>query len=146
MTERCIFCAIAAGAAPARIVHDDERTLAFMDLFPLTRGHTLVIPKAHCDSLIDADPDDAAAVMRTAQRVAQAAMRAYSPDGLNLLQTNGAAAMQTVFHLHVHVLPRYVDDGFRVEFSRHRGTEDELEQSASLLRGALATPGSPEVV
>lgn len=133
----CIFCAIAAGEAPARVVHEDERTLAFMDLFPLTRGHSLVIPKAHCDSLIDADPDDAAAIMRTAQLVAQAAMRAYAPDGLNLLQTNGAAAMQTVFHLHVHVLPRYVGDGFTVQFDRHKGTDPELDETAGLLRGAL---------
>lgn len=133
----CIFCAIAAGEAPARVVHDDERTLAFMDLFPLTRGHALVIPKAHCDSLLDADPEDAAAVMRTSQVVAQAAMRAYEPDGLNLLQTNGAAAMQTVFHLHVHVLPRYVGDGFHVEFTRARGTDADLDASADLLRAAL---------
>ena len=139
MTTSCIFCAIAAGDAPARIVHDDERTLAFMDLFPLTRGHALVIPKAHCDSLLDADPEDAAAVMRTAQVVARAAMRAYEPDGLNLLQTNGAAAMQTVFHLHVHVLPRYVGDGFHVEFQRHKGTDEELDESASRLRAALGT-------
>ena len=137
MSGSCIFCAIASGDAPARIVHDDERTLAFMDLFPLTRGHALVIPKAHCDSLLDADPEDAAAVMRTAQLVAQAAMRAYEPDGLNLLQTNGAAAMQTVFHLHVHVLPRYVGDGFHVEFQRHKGTDDELDETAARLRSAL---------
>ena len=133
----CIFCAIVDRSAPARIVHEDDRTLAFMDLFPLTRGHALVIPKAHCDSLLDADPDDAAAVMRTAQQVAQAAMRAYAPDGLNLLQTNGAAAMQTVFHLHVHVLPRYVGDGFHVEFTRKKGTDAELDESADLLRRAL---------
>jgi histidine triad (HIT) family protein len=139
MTSSCIFCAIASGDAPARIVHDDERTLAFMDLFPLTRGHALVIPKAHCDSLLDADPEDAAAVMRTAQAVARAAMQAYEPDGLNLLQTNGAAAMQTVFHLHVHVLPRYVGDGFHVEFQRHKGTDEELDDTASRLRAALAS-------
>ena len=139
MSSSCIFCAIAAGDAPARVVHDDERTLAFMDLFPLTRGHALVIPKAHCDSLLDADPEDAAAVMRTAQLVARAAMQAYEPDGLNLLQTNGAAAMQTVFHLHVHVLPRYVGDGFHVEFQRHRGTDEELDETSSRLRDALAS-------
>jgi histidine triad (HIT) family protein len=133
----CIFCAIAAGDAPARVVHEDDRTLAFMDLFPLTRGHSLVIPKAHCDSLLDADPEDAAAVMRTAQRVAQASMRAYAPDGLNLLQTNGAAAMQTVFHLHVHVLPRYVGDGFTVAFTREKGTDAELDGAADLLRAQL---------
>jgi histidine triad (HIT) family protein len=134
----CIFCAIADRSAPARVVHEDDRTLAFMDLFPLTRGHALVIPKVHTDSLLDADPDDAAAVMRTAQVVAQAAMTAYSPDGLNLLQTNGAAAMQTVFHLHVHVLPRYVGDGFHVEFDRHKGTDAELDETADALRRALS--------
>jgi histidine triad (HIT) family protein len=133
----CIFCQIASGAAPARIVHEDERTLAFMDLFPLTRGHALVIPKVHSDSLLDADPDDAAAVMRTAQRVAQAAKQAFAPDGLNLLQTNGAVAMQTVFHLHVHVLPRYVDDGFKVSFDRRMGTDEELDDAAATLRAAL---------
>lgn len=133
----CIFCAIASRQAPARIVHEDERTLAFMDLFPLTRGHALVIPKVHCDSLLDADPEDAAAVMRTAQRVAQAAMRAFEPDGLNLLQTNGAAAMQTVFHLHVHVLPRYVGDGFHLEFTRARGSEDALDEAAAQLKAKL---------
>lgn len=141
MSDTCIFCAIASGAAPARIVFEDERTIAFMDLFPLTRGHSLVIPRAHCDSLLDCDPDDAAAVMRTAQRVAQAAMAAYSPDGLNLLQTNGAAALQTVFHLHIHVLPRYVGDGFHVEFERHKGTDAELDETAGLLRGSVRPRG-----
>jgi histidine triad (HIT) family protein len=133
----CIFCAIVSGAAPARIVHDDDRTLAFMDLFPLTRGHALVIPKVHSENLFDAEPDDALAVMRTAQVVARAAMRAYEPDGLNLLQTNGVAAMQTVFHLHVHVLPRYRDDGFKVSFDRRQGTGAELDDSATALRTAL---------
>jgi histidine triad (HIT) family protein len=133
----CIFCAIVDRSAPARIVHEDDRTLAFMDLFPLTRGHALVVPKVHCDSLLDCDPADAAAVMVTAQRVAQAAMRAYAPDGLNLLQTNGAVALQTVFHLHVHVLPRYVGDGFHVEFTREKGKDDELDAAAELLRSQL---------
>lgn len=135
--QDCIFCAIARGDAPARIVHDDERTLAFMDLFPLTRGHALVIPKVHSDNIFDADPDDAAAVMRTAQKVAQASQAAFAPDGLNLLQTNGAAAMQTVFHLHVHVLPRYVGDGFKVDFQRKPGSDVELDEAAAALRLAL---------
>ena len=137
MTDACIFCAIVRREAPARIVHEDERTLAFMDLFPLTRGHALVIPKVHYDNLLEATPDDVAAVARTAQRVAQAAMQAYSPDGLNLLQTNGAVAMQTVFHLHVHVLPRYVGDSFKVAFDRRMGTDEELDHAATTLRGAL---------
>jgi histidine triad (HIT) family protein len=137
MTDPCIFCAIARGDAPSRVVHEDARTLAFMDLFPLTRGHALVVPKVHSEGILDADPADAAAVMLTSQRVAQAAMRAFAPDGLNLLQTNGAAAMQTVFHLHVHVLPRYVGDSFKVTFDRRMGTDEELDDSAASLRGAL---------
>ena len=137
MTDACIFCAIARREAPARIVHEDERTLAFMDLFPLTRGHALVIPKVHSDNLLVADTEDVLAVARTAQAVARAAMAAYSPDGLNLLQTNGAAAMQTVFHLHVHVLPRYVGDSFKVSFDRRMGTDEELDDAAAALRSAL---------
>lgn len=137
MSDGCIFCAIVRGDAPARVVHEDERTLAFMDLFPLTRGHSLVIPKVHCENLMTATEDDAVAVMRTAQRVARAAMTAFEPDGLNLLQTNGAAAMQTVFHLHVHVLPRYVGDAFKVSFSRVMGTDEALDDAAATLRGAL---------
>ena len=137
MADACIFCAIVRREAPARIVHEDERTLAFMDLFPLTRGHALVVPKVHSENLLDASPDDVVAVARTAQVVAQAAMRAFGADGLNLLQTNGAVAMQTVFHLHVHVLPRYADDSFKVSFDRRMGTDEELEDAAAALRGAL---------
>jgi histidine triad (HIT) family protein len=133
----CIFCKIVERTSPARIVHEDERTLAFMDLFPLTRGHALVVPKVHATNLFEIAPDDAAAVMLTTQRVAKAAMAAFGAAGLNLFQTNGAVAMQTVFHLHVHVLPRYVGDGFKVVFTREMGSEEELEDAAALLRAAL---------
>lgn len=132
--DRCIFCAIAARRAPAHVVHEDDRTLAFMDLFPLTRGHALVIPKRHCDSVLDAPPDDWSAVARTAQRLAVLAVERLGAEGVNLLQTNGAIAMQTVFHLHVHVLPRYPNDGFRVEFDRRRGDDAELAAVAETLR------------
>ena len=114
----CIFCAIVDGSAPSRRLYEDDRTLAFLDIVPLTRGHALVVPKRHAENLFDIDEDDLAAVARTAKRVGGAAMRAFGADGLNLLQTNGAVAMQTVFHLHVHVLPRYVGDGFKVELQR----------------------------
>ena len=137
----CIFCSIAAGDAPSRRVYEDERTIAFLDIFPLTRGHTLVIPKRHSDSILDADPEDVAAAARAAQRVAQA-LKAPPPDGLgaegiNVLQTNGAIALQTVFHLHFHVLPRYRGDGFRVEFTRGPGDEADLESVATVLRARL---------
>lgn len=139
----CIFCAIVAGEAPAAVVHDDERTLAFMDIAPLTPGHALVVPKRHADDILVADPDDVAAVARTAQRVARAAKDAFAADGINLLQTNGRVAMQTVFHLHVHVLPRYVGDGFKVELHRTPVDPTELQQQAAQLAAALGRP-SPE--
>src|SRR5437868_4705731 len=115
--SECVFCAIVAGTAAARRVHEDERTVAFLDIFPLTRGHALVVPKRHCDSLLDAPADDLAAVGLTAQRLARAAVApdGLGADGVNLLQANGAIAFQTVFHFHVHVLPRYRGDGFRIE-------------------------------
>lgn len=141
MTAPCIFCAIVSGQAPARIVAEDERVVAFMDIFPLTRGHALVVPKRHCESLLDAPADDVAAVALMAQRVARVAV-APEPDGLaadgvNLLQANGAIAYQTVFHLHVHVLPRYRGDGFKIELNRKPGDEADLEATAQDYRRGL---------
>jgi histidine triad (HIT) family protein len=127
----CIFCEIVAGRAPARVVDEDERTLAFLDIFPLTAGHTLVIPKQHAADLLDAPPDDVAAVARMAQRVATRVRDELGAPGINLLQATGAIALQTVFHLHVHVLPRYPDDGFRVSFDRRPGDPAELDALAA---------------
>jgi histidine triad (HIT) family protein len=129
----CIFCSIVAGGSPAHVIAEDERTLAFLDIFPLTLGHTLVIPKQHADDLLDATPDDVAAVARMAQRVAQRVRSELSAPGVNLLQATGAIALQTVFHLHVHVLPRYPDDGFHVSFDRRPGDPDALAALASRL-------------
>ena len=132
-----VFARILRGEIPCSKVYEDEHVLAFKDIRPQAKVHALVIPKVHYDNLLEATADDVAAVARTAQRVAQAAMQAYAPDGLNLLQTNGAVAMQTVFHLHVHVLPRYVDDGFKVSFDRTMGTDEALDDAAAALRAAL---------
>lgn len=133
----CIFCAIVERTAPARILYEDERTLAFVDIVPLTRGHALVVPKVHTENLFEISSDDLASVTATTQRIALAARAAFEPDGLNLFQTNGAVAMQTVFHLHVHVLPRYVGDGFGLVLERRPGTDEELEDTASRYRAAL---------
>ena len=133
----CVFCAIVAGEAPSRVVHEDERTLAFLDIVPLTRGHALVVPKRHATNLFEIDDVDLAAVTATAKRVGAAAMEAFGADGLNLLQTNGAVAMQTVFHLHVHVLPRYVGDGFKVELVREPAEASVLDDVAGAYAGVL---------
>ena len=135
----CIFCAIVAREAPARVVHEDDRTLAFLDIVPLTRGHALVVPKRHATNLFEIDDEDLAAVARTAKRVGAAAMEAFGADGLNLLQTNGAVAMQTVFHLHVHVLPRYIGDGFKVELVRAPADESVLDDVAAAYGGVLGS-------
>jgi histidine triad (HIT) family protein len=141
VSNPCIFCAIVAGQAPARTVAEDDRALAFMDIFPLTPGHALVVPKRHCESLLDAPADDLAAVALMAQRLARVAV-APAPDGLgadgvNLLQANGSVAYQTVFHFHVHVLPRYRGDGFRIELDRRPGDGGELDAIAADYRRAL---------
>ena len=99
--------------AVAQIVDSDERTLSFMDINPATDGHALVIPKRHAENIHDIDPDDIAAVIRAAQRLADRMRTALEPAGINLIQANGRAAFQTVFHFHVHVVPRYIDDAIK---------------------------------
>jgi histidine triad (HIT) family protein len=106
----CVFCAIVAGDAPAHVIDDDDLTLTFLDIAPLTPGHSLVIPKVHTDDFWSVDADTAVAVMRTARRVADRLRVVLEPDGLNLLQATRAAGFQTVFHLHLHVIPRWTDD------------------------------------
>lgn len=106
MSPDCIFCKIVRGEAPAHRVYEDGDTLVFMDIFPVTDGHTLVVTKAHWGDVFAASADGLAAVARTAHRVAQAIRRVLHPDGLMVFQLNGAAAGQTVFHYHMHLMPR----------------------------------------
>lgn len=109
--QECVFCAIADGTEPAVVVHEDETTLAFMDAAPATEGHVLVVPRRHASDLLDVDLDEAAAVMQTTVRVARRIDEAFRPDGLTLFQANRPAGWQDVFHLHVHVVPRWEGDG-----------------------------------
>jgi histidine triad (HIT) family protein len=133
----CIFCAIAAGAAPARIVHAGPRTVAFLDLNPATRGHALVVPRAHATDLLDVAREDLEEVASVAQRVARAAVEHLGAAGVNLLQSTGAAAFQTVFHLHVHVVPRYEDDGILLPWVPTPGDPAEMDDAAATLRAGL---------
>ena len=107
----CIFCRIIAGAIPARKLAENEAALAFLDINPISKGHALVIPKRHCADLFDADPAELAGVMALAQQVARQTKAALGCDGLNMVQNNGAAAGQEVFHYHVHLVPRWAGDG-----------------------------------
>lgn len=136
MTD-CPFCAIVAGEAPARRVYEDDATLAFLDVAPVTHGHTLVIPKPHHESLTDMDAGTTADVFGTAREVAAAIEAAVAPDGLNLVQANGAAAGQEVFHAHVHLLPRYEDDAVEVGWPAGGLGEETGEELSAAIRGEL---------
>jgi histidine triad (HIT) family protein len=131
----CIFCKIAAGELPARIVDEDERTIAFMDIAPATRGHALVVPRAHATDLLSIEPEDLAAVALAAQRLAARARERLGADGVNLLNSCGRAAWQTVFHFHVHVIPRYEDDPLRLPWVPSEGDREEIEAAAQELAG-----------
>src|ERR1700712_2753635 len=109
--DSCPFCRIASGIEPAHIVAEDEHCLAVLDLSPAARGHTLVIPRAHVEDLWSADPDTAAAVGRTCAMVARQINARLRPDGLTRRQNTGEASGQRVFHLHVHLVPRWHGDG-----------------------------------
>ena len=131
----CLFCRIIAGALPATIVRSDERTLAFMDIAPASRGHCLVIPRAHAADLAEIAADDLAACALAAQDLARRALDGLGADGVNLINSCRPAAWQTVFHFHVHVIPRYVGDGLVQPWTPAPADMDELKAAAETLRG-----------
>lgn len=141
--DDCIFCRLIAGAIPATRIYEDELTLAFMDIGQVNPGHVLVASKRHAGDLLDATPDEAAAVMRTAQRVALAVRAAFAAPGISLYQMNGREGEQTVFHFHMHVLPRHVNDGVGLTWPRKEPPRETLEQYAERLRSVLASQPAP---
>src|SRR4029079_148834 len=131
----CLFCKIIAGDIPGTIVAEDDRTVAFMDINPATRGHALVVPRRHAADLGEISSEDFAAVADAARRLAIRARSALDADGINLINSWGPAAWQTVFHLHVHVIPRYEDDPLRLPGQPREPGEGELAEVAPQLRG-----------
>jgi histidine triad (HIT) family protein len=131
----CIFCKILAGELPATIVDEDERTVAFMDIAPATRGHALVIPRAHTPDLLSVDAEDLCAVAIASQRLATRAKERLVADGVNLVNSCGAVAWQTIFHFHVHVIPRYADDPLRLPWVPAPGDPHEIAAAAQELVG-----------
>jgi histidine triad (HIT) family protein len=130
----CIFCKIIAGEVPSQIVDQDERTIAFMDISPATRGHALVVPREHARDLLEIPEDDLEAVVLAAQRLARRMHERLRVDGVNLLNARGEAAWQTVFHFHMHVIPRYNDDPLRLPWKPAPGDQDEIAAAADALR------------
>lgn len=129
----CLFCKIVAGELPATRVYEDDRTVAFMDINPGTRGHLLVVPRAHARDLLAIEAGDLAAVARTGQRLAALQMEHLGADGVNLINSCGAAAWQTVFHFHLHVIPRYEGDPLRLPYTPGPGDEAEIAAAAKAL-------------
>jgi histidine triad (HIT) family protein len=134
MTDpNCIFCKIVARELPATIVDEDEATLSFMDINPATRGHVLVVPRSHASDLLSVEPEDLCATAEAAKRIAGRMRERLGADGVNLLNSCGAAAWQTVFHFHVHVIPRYEDDPLRLPWTPGPGDPDEIAAAAQEL-------------
>jgi histidine triad (HIT) family protein len=129
----CIFCKIVAGELPSLVVAEDDRTVAFLDVNPATPGHTVVIPKDHHVDLLTIEPDALAATLATAQRVAGLVSERLDAVGVNLLNNCGAQAWQTVFHFHVHVVPRYADDPLRLPWVPAPGDRDEITATHATL-------------
>jgi histidine triad (HIT) family protein len=135
--SECVFCKIVAGQIPSAKVHEDELTLAFMDIGEVSPGHVLVTVKPHVENIYGLNDALAAAVFRTAARVARALRNTYSPEGLTLYQANGVAAGQTVFHFHIHLVPRNARDGMRLTWPSRNPPREQLEENAAKLRAAL---------
>lgn len=138
MERDCIFCAIARGEAPAEVLYADGETVAFLDINPAAPGHTLVIPRRHYRNLFDLDPEAGAAVMRTVVRVARALREALRPDGMNMVQANERAGFQSVFHFHVHLVPRWFGDGIAPPWRQRRADAATLQEIGAKIRRALA--------
>ena len=133
----CIFCKIIAGQIPSYKLYEDAHTLAFLDINPANPGHSLVIPKNHAPNLIASDDGDLAHVMATVRRVATAVEKTVKPYGMNLLQANGPGAAQSVFHFHMHILPRAKDDNLLMNWGLKPGDKAELAALAERIRGNM---------
>ena len=137
----CVFCKIRDGEIPSYKIYEDERTMCFLDINPLNSGHCLVATKAHAATIFEADLEDLQAAIATAKQVALALRRAMKPDGLNLLQANGAAAFQSVPHFHLHLIPRWNRDGKGFDWKLVPGDRSHIVKIGEKLRAALAETG-----
>jgi histidine triad (HIT) family protein len=139
--EDDVFCKIVKGQAPASLVYSDEKVLAFMDIRPVNPGHVLIIPKVHATGLSDLNEETGGHMFKIAMRIAKAVKESgVKCEGVNLLLSDGEAAFQEVFHVHLHVIPRFKGDGFGIRFGRQYSMKPEtqdLERTASKIRKAI---------
>ncbi|MCL2618127.1 MAG: HIT family protein [Defluviitaleaceae bacterium] len=134
----CIFCRITAKEVPSNIIYEDDQVLVLLDQFPASRGHTLVIPKAHCENIFDIPEDTAAHLQRIVVRTAKVLRGMLGAPDINVLQNNGGAAGQTVFHYHVHLIPRCEGDDVNIGWKVNRQGDAELAAYAHSLRNAFS--------
>ena len=135
MSDDCIFCRIVAGELPSERIYEDEHTIGFMDINPWVRGHALVVPRRHSRNLWEIEDEDLHRTASAAKQVALAMRDRLDAEGVNLLNSTEQAAWQTVFHFHVHVIPRYRDDPMRLPGKPREPEPDELAELAAQLRG-----------
>ncbi|MDA1100229.1 MAG: HIT family protein [Proteobacteria bacterium] len=133
----CVFCKIIAGEIPSFKLYEDDRVYAMMDINPFDDGHCLVVTKSHVENLLTADPDDLAAVLPAAQKIARAVEAALVPEGINLVQANGPAAGQTVYHFHTHIFPRRLNDGAMLNWGHTPGDMARIEEVYNKIMAAL---------
>ncbi len=131
--DNCIFCKIANGEIPSNTVYEDKNFRVILDLGPATRGHALLIPKEHADNLYELPEELAAEVLPAAKKVAAAMRKKLQCDGLNLVQNNGETAGQTVMHFHLHMIPRYENDGQQINWTPGKPSQEELEATMKQL-------------
>lgn len=133
----CIFCAIVEGKIPSAKVYEDEHVFAFMDIAPANPGHLLIIPKQHYRNIFDMPAEVGSKIMEAAVPLAAALRKALNPDGLNLFQSNEAAGFQTVFHFHLHLIPRWEGDPLRLPWKPSEGDIAEINNIATKIQKAL---------
>ena len=141
MIEECVFCKIIRGEVPSVKLYEDERTYAFMDINPLSSGHSLVIPKHHAENIYVTPSHASGAAMALLSKVSAAINRAVEPEGINILQANGPGANQSVFHIHFHIIPRSTNDGLTMNWALQPGDIDEINAVAQRIRAELEKEG-----
>ena len=139
----CVFCKIVDKKIPSCLVAEDDNTMAFMDIMPARKGHVLVVPRRHSETMLDVPAEDLVAMTRMVKRVSMAVQKAMEPAGFSVVQLNGAASGQTVFHIHFHVIPRRVGDGLAMKWSHETYLPGEIEKYQAKIVKELNNPLTP---